>query len=447
MIKRIFVVALFTGSAHLVSLLTISYLLRNLGERASGFIGLVDSTVFVITGIVSFGVQLSVNRNVALQRSWQSNYKLGQSARFTAGLLIVLFGVFSYFFNWDQTKLVYFIAPIIALNGDYALYGNGKPIAAARLSFFRVLIPYGGLYLVTKYLDTNYVIIYILLVGLGILNSGFFASRINRVSYLFPLDKKFYKFYLKYYKVGLYQLSSVMLITGILTVSKGFYTIEVIGLIYGLLKIFEIFKGGLRIVVQAFFKELKYAETGLKIDKLGILIGSFILIPTIFYTDTTLELLYADTYQGNEFLLIVFGIMMFIASLKTSADIRVLLLKKDNVNLLAYLTALGVTLAVVMATSFTEYSLYGIPSGLLLGEMVLLFILGINLQGGTFFIKRLGFFMKNLPILILPLVLRLTIPPSNITLGISCAIYALLVLIVFRKLIFGSVSKKPNFGA
>ena len=81
MIRRIFVVGLYTGSAHLASIVAISYLLRNLGERTLGFIGLVDSTVLIVAGIVSFGIQLSVNRNVALQKNWRSNYHLGQSAR------------------------------------------------------------------------------------------------------------------------------------------------------------------------------------------------------------------------------------------------------------------------------------------------------------------------------------------------------------------------------
>jgi len=441
MIRRIFVVGLYTGSAHLASIVAISYLLRNLGERTLGFIGLVDATVLIVAGIVSFGIQLSVNRNVALQKSWRSNYHLGQSARFTASLLVVLFGVFSYLFNWDPTKMVYFIAPLIAFNGDYALYGNGKPIHAARLSFFRVLIPYSGLIIVTRYFETDYLPIYVTLIGLGILNSGFFAARINHVSYLFPVDKEFYKFYLKYYKVGLFQISSVLLITGILAVSKGFYTIEVIGLVYGLLKIFEVFKGGLRIIVQAFFKELQHEIVGLKIDKLGIMIGAFILIPTILYTETTLNLLFADAYDNKSGMLVLFGIAMFIASFKTSADIRILLQKRDNVNLRSYLFALFATMLIVIILSKSQYSLYGIPSGLIVGELILLLTLGWNLGRIGFFAQRMIFLLKVAPMLIVSYGIRIVFEPSIFTLVISSALYAIFVVYVFRKLIFGSAFK------
>jgi len=399
MIKRIFFVASYTGSAHLVSIITVSYLLRNMGERTLGFIGLIDSTVLIIAGIVSFGVQLSVNRNVATQKNWRSNYHLGQSARFTVSLLVIIFGMISYFLNWDPTKLVYFIAPLVAFNGDYALYGSGKPIQAARLSFFRVLIPYGGLLIIVQFIKTDFVIIYIVLIALGILNAGFFASRINHVPYLFAANNNFYKFYLKYYKVGLYQISSVFLITGILAASKGFYTIEVIGLVYALLKIYEIFRGALRVIVQAFFKELQYDLIGLKIDKLGILIGGFVIIFTIFYTETTLNVLFADKYTGKEWMLILFGILMIVASFKASSDIRILLIKKDNVNMGAYLIAFFSTITIVIIASRTEFNLYGIPFGLIIGELILLLILGSNLGGLSFYLDRLKFFARIIPVL------------------------------------------------
>jgi O-antigen/teichoic acid export membrane protein len=81
MIKRVFWVALFTGLSHLISIITISYVLRNLGEETSGYLGVIDSTIVFVSSIISFGIQLAVNRNVATSTSWKSNYKLGQSSR------------------------------------------------------------------------------------------------------------------------------------------------------------------------------------------------------------------------------------------------------------------------------------------------------------------------------------------------------------------------------
>jgi hypothetical protein len=45
MLKRVFWIALFTGLSHLISIITISYVLQNLGEETSGYLGIIDSTV------------------------------------------------------------------------------------------------------------------------------------------------------------------------------------------------------------------------------------------------------------------------------------------------------------------------------------------------------------------------------------------------------------------
>ena len=74
MIKRVFWIALYTGLAQVLSLFTISYVLRNLGEVTSGYMGVIDSSILVIATVISFGIQLSVNRNVATKQSWRSKF-------------------------------------------------------------------------------------------------------------------------------------------------------------------------------------------------------------------------------------------------------------------------------------------------------------------------------------------------------------------------------------
>ncbi len=176
----------------------------------------------------------------------------------------------------DITKLIFLVAPLVALNGYYSLYGNSKPIQAARLSFFRVAIPNLGLILASYYLPQNIVFVYIILLAVGIFISGFFASKINIVKYFFGPNRSFMKcFYLKYYKVGLYQLSTPYLALGIVSIAEGFYEIGVIGLMYPVIKSYDVFKGGIRIVNQAFFKELQFDDVGLRVDKVGVVMAFF----------------------------------------------------------------------------------------------------------------------------------------------------------------------------
>jgi len=438
MIKRVFWIALYTGTAQILSLFTISYVLLNLGEIASGYIGLIDSTILIIASVVSFGIQLSVNRNVATQKNWRSNYILAQGARLSLSLLVILFGIGSFLLNWDITKWIYFVAPLIALNGDYSLYGNAKPVDAARLSMIRVGLPNLAVLVGSQFIGMDAIYLYVIFAGVGILNSGLWASRINEVPYMFEPSKTFHKFYFKYLKVGIYQLTSAMLVIGILAISKGFYAIATLGLVYPVLKYFEVFKGVLRIIVQAFFKELTLEGTNLRIDKAGILIGGGIAIPAFIYPGTVLNFLYGDTYLGIELILPLFGVAILIASLKPSADVQILLKKKDDINLYTYLTAFTLTYGIVIAMSYTNHALYGIPTGLIVGESCLLIGLGVNLGGLAFFKERLVFALRLLPILVIALALRLLFSETMLTFGISVALYGFYTFFMYRRLLFDS---------
>lgn len=438
MIKRVFWVGLYTGLAHLISLITISFVLRNLGEEVSGYMGVVDSYVLIISVVTSFGIQLSVNRNIAIQKNWVSSFVLAQRARLTLSLGVLAFGFISYFYNWDLTKWIIFAAPFIALNGDYSLYGQGKPIDGARLSFFRVAIPNIAVLISSQFIGADSIYFYIIFFAVGIINSGFFASRINKLPYFYKPYDKFYKVYIKNVKVGIFQLSYIAMITGILAITKSFYSIAIIGLVYGILKYFEIFKGVLRIIIQSFFREFTLKDTSLRIDKAGILIGSFILIPTIIFPDSTLNFIYADTYDGIELLFSIFGISMFIAGLKTSADMQLMIEKKDTTNLVAYVSAFIITIGTAIFISYTEYNIYGIGIGILAGEVTLLLILGFSVNGFTFFKDRLIFFLKLSPVLIIISGIRYFFGESIYALLISIALYIVWVFGFYKKLIFDS---------
>jgi len=403
--------------------------------------GLVDSTILVMATVASFGIQLSVNRNVATQKNWWGNYKLAQSARLVVGFLIVAYGTISFLIQKDPTKFIYLAAPLIALNGDYALYGNGKPVHAAMLSFFRVAIPNLGILAASNFMGKEVIYLYIVLAGLGILIAGFLSSLFNKVHYIYTPRWDFHKVYIKYYKVGLFQLASVLMITGILTLAKGFYSVVTIGLVYGGLKYFEVFKGGLRILVQAFFKELSLEKVSLKIDKVGMMGGMLISIPFLVYPHTTLTTIYGDAYKGYEFIIIIFGVAMLTATLSTSAGTIALLKKLDNLNLKAYLISLFLAVLVMIIFSFLPSYMYGIPLGVLVGELSLLSILGYNLGGFRFYIDRIKFLLKLLPLIIICILIKWISPNELYALLGSIVFFSLSIIVIYRKLIFGSVTK------
>lgn len=444
MLKRVFWVALYTGSAQILSLLAVNVVLRNLGEETSGYMGIVDSYILIMATIISFGIQLSVNRNVAKTKGWRSNYQLAQSSRITLGLILLTFGIVSLLYKWEVSKLILIFAPLVALNGDYTLYGKGQPIIAARLSLVRVALPNLAIIISSYWVGPLSVYFYIIFAAIGLLNSGFWASRINHTDYIYPPRKSFFKFYAKYAKVGIFQLSYALMVTGILAFAKNFYAIATIGLIYGILKYFEVFKGVLRIIVQAFFRELKHDGINLKIDKASMLLGIGAVIPTILYPHTTLSLLYGETYSNIELILPIFGMAMLISSIKASADMKLLMLKKDNINLYIYLIAIIITYTTAFLLSFTEWAPYGVAVGIVIGETVLLLGLGYNLNKFTFFIERGYFIIKLIPILVLSYLLKLYFGESLLLLLTSVGVFVLWSFIFYRKLLFDNqlIAKK-----
>jgi O-antigen/teichoic acid export membrane protein len=394
--------------------------------------------------IISFGIQLSVNRNVAKTKGWRSNYQLAQSARVTLGLILLVFGIISLLYKWEISKLILLFAPLVALNGDYTLYGKGLPIVAARLSLIRVSLPNLAIIISSYWLGELSIYFYIIFAALGLLNSGFWASRINHTNYFYPPTKSFGKFYIKYAKVGIFQLSYALMVTGILAFAKNFYTIAAIGLVYGVLKYFEVFKGVIRIIVQAFFRELKHEGTNLKIDKAAILLGAGAMIPTIIFPHTSLTLLYGQTYIDNELILPIFGLAMLISSLKASADMNLLMLKKDNINLYTYLIAIFITYSTVILVSQTNWQLYGIGLGIILGEIVLLIGLGYNLGKFDFFKERFAFLFKLSPVLIVSYLLKLYVGGSLLILALSIGLYAVWSFVFYRKLLFDNQMIENN---
>lgn len=440
MLKRVFWVALFTGLSHLISLITISYIIRDLGEEISGYLGVIDSTIMLIASIISFGIQLAVNRNVATKTSWKSNYKLAQSARLMLSFFVGIFGIGTYLIYGELHNLIYLFAPLVALNGDYALYGNGKPIIASSLSFLRVAIPNIGILIVGSFGGMAAINTYIILLAIGLFLAGIISSKVNHVHYFYLPRKNFVKFYFKYIKVGIFQVSGALLFPSVLVIANLFYPIATIGLINGLLKLFIVYKGGLRIIVQTFFKEIKEEKTDLKIDKASLLAWGAVSIPIIIYFKSTLLFLFDNKYDDIAYILPFLGATMFLGAFRNAAEAKALIKKMDNLNLTVFLTALAIETALIVGFSFGEYAIWGIPAGLFLAELTIVIGLGFGLYKSQFFISRFRFLLRLVPPLLIAIILKIVLGESYITLGASLVIYIVWSFIFFRKLIFGSLT-------
>lgn len=431
MIKRVFGVAFFTGAAHLISIATVTYIINKVGEDVAGYIGIVDSYILIISSVISFGIQLSINREIASTDDWRKQYTIAQGARFTLGLVIVGLSALSFVSDWDSTRLVYLYAPLIALNGDYSLYGAGKPLEAARLSFIRVFLPNAGIVVVYLTGSEAYIPVYVLLVGAGIVVSGVLSARINHVKFLVIPVRNFLRYYLDNYKVGVFQVSDVILLSGIIGIVKGYYEVSILGLVYGIYKINILFKGGLRIINQTYFREFSNKAVSSRIDRTTTIFGLLVLVPTLIFPETTLELVFGSKYEGKKEILQFMGLTMFLSSLKASSSTFALLSKRDNLNLVSHLAGVLVAIVVAIVFSYTSRDYMGIPIAIMIGELIILIILGFGLDRFEYFRNRISFVVMFLPLFIAFSLARYYLG-EHLWLSAACMVTLLIWVFVFH---------------
>ncbi len=153
MLKRIAGIAVLTGIGQLISVFSIKYTSQFVSPSKLSSIAHIDALVSFLLSMIALGLQLSAMRNIALKKEWKEEYSATQTARLTLGLIVFIFGSLS-FVKWEYS--LFFLAPLFALSGDYALYAIGKPVTGAAIACLRLAIPYSSM-LLAAYFQPNIV--------------------------------------------------------------------------------------------------------------------------------------------------------------------------------------------------------------------------------------------------------------------------------------------------
>ena len=231
MFKKLSIVALFTGVSQLIALAAIGFAARVLDASIIGRIGTIESSVLLIISIISFGLQLATNRNIVINKNWLLYFEQGQKARVTMSLLLLPAGCL-YWFTGDMTYLLFFISPIIALNGDYALYGRGFPEYASGISLFRVLIPSTTLIICSMVHSQQIVNFYAIGMISGIFMAGYLSSLKLKTRYFFFPKPQSLKYYFDSFKLGIGSVSLTIMGSGLILISNHFYELNEVGEAY-----------------------------------------------------------------------------------------------------------------------------------------------------------------------------------------------------------------------
>lgn len=432
MIKRLLIVGLYTGIGHLAAILALKFITKKLPQQTVALIGEIDSFTLFVVSILGFGIQLSTTREIALAQNWKEELKSAQSGRLTLSIFLFLAGFSGYLYT---KNFLFFIAPIIALNADYALYGKGRSETGALLAMIRVSLPAATL-VISSFLFSELVVslfVWSLLISYFI--TGFLASKILNVSYLVQPKLKNLRKYLINYRIGIASFSLFFVGIGIINIVPFFYSSSVVASSYIVIKLYMVFKGVKRIMVQAFFKDLQEKEIGLRIDYLAMVLGTILLGTFIFFPKTILPILFDDSTILFKNTFTILAIAGFISSFTTTADTSLLLQKKDkayciNAAIGALVTIFGSILFYYIIGDFT----WAIGLSILIGEATISAANIISLKTNGFVSSRVRWV---LPLLILGSVsgsIKLLFGDSIFSFGLFILIFGALILPYSKRL-------------
>jgi hypothetical protein len=402
MLKRLSIVAFNTGLSQLIALVAVGFATRSFDAKTIGQIGVIESSIILTTSIISFGLQLATNRNIVLNQNWMRYFEEGQKARITMSVMLFPIGLI-YFLTGDLTYLLFFGSPVIALNGDYALYGRGLSEYASKVSFIRVLIPSIVLIFCSVIGTDSSVIAYSFGLFVGIYISGFLTSSKLKTPYLFSPKISSLNYYVDSTRIGIAAVSSTMMSSGVIFVSNYFYEIDKVGEAYLGIKLFMIYKGVRRIVIQTFFDKLNDPVEALKVDRINILIGVITSSAFIFFPRIVCNLFYGECSLELCELIVFIGFATLFSSMTSVADTKMLLKKMDQGYFITFFTSMIITMFVVIGISKTQYGSMGILWGIFTGEVAILFMFAAYLGLKDYFIKRFKILFINLLTFFIPI--------------------------------------------
>jgi hypothetical protein len=424
-------IALFTGAGQLLSIFALKYLSLHDGTGQLKAIGETDSLIQFIINIIALGLQSVSMRNLALMSEWKEEYRLGQVARITLGTLLMSVTALAFL---NKYYALFLIAPLLALNGDYALYGLGHPVKGAIIAFMRLLIPYSVLILMTRFDQSLLVEAYIASVIIIYLLTNLYISYYLQTPWLYLPRLKSLKLYLYSLPLGIVTLSLYFLGLGLLLVIPYFYDDAVVAVVFVGLKFYTIYKGVLRIIHQAFLKDMIQDNTRLRIDQMSILLALFFGGSVLIYPQSFIKLFLGGKYLDQQVFFSFIGLAALICSIFPSLGTKAILFKKDKPYAVVSVTSAATAILSSILLAFLHAGLVGPGIGLCLGEIVLL--AGVTKISGTVpeIRSRVIFLLQTLPGLILPVVLRYFFQDGYITYFFAFGIFGLLMVVLhFQK--------------
>jgi hypothetical protein len=367
MLKRLVLVALFTGSAQVTTLLALKYLAGSMDASRLSSLGEIDSLLNLIINLIGLGLLMSSVRNIAISEDWQQEIDKAQAARLTLSLCLIPAAIWSIY---NQDYRIFLFAPIFALNADYALYGRSYPVLAAILAFVRVLLPYAAVLIAARLHYSHSVNVFLIASLLVYLGSGLCIAWFLKRPYWKAPSWKSLHLYWKSLGLGIASMSYYFIGLGLIPIAVYFYNDRAIAAAYVGCKVYMIFKGVLRIISQSFIKEMVSPGVQLQVDRLAGFAGFVFLAAVLFYPASFVRLFLSKALEFDKNMLIILGLAGLVAAALFSYVNKAILEKKDRSYAVITGIASTVSITACIVLSFFQPSAASVFAAILVGELL-----------------------------------------------------------------------------
>lgn len=355
---RLAVVGALTALGQLIAFLLLPAMAHTLPTHDMVAIATVETSFSWLVTAITLGLQHRVTREVAIAEDWRSEVQAARAAMLSLGLMAAAIGLVGAVWSGGSlTMFVMVVAPAVALNADFALYGHGSPVTAAILALFRSAFPVGALLLLVAVVKgfAYHPIAFILALALAQLISG--------TTVVWRLDVKFavaptiagLRLYLASFGLGLASLAlSTIRLIPVVVAGACFAPAEAV-LVYGFFKILALFIGGRRLLLQTFYRDLKRPLVKQRIDRLGLFAGATCAAVLVVLDDTIAELIFPAGSKHGASAIDLAALACLASSFFITSGTSLLLERRDRAYALCHLGAVAL-LAVAMLASAVLYS-------------------------------------------------------------------------------------------
>lgn len=431
MLKRIAIVAFFTGSGQLLSVFVLKFISQYAEVEQLKNIAEIDSLVFFMMNVIALGLQVAAIRDLAHDDQWEQHYRDTQSARITLGLLLMSAALLSFI---NPFYLVFLTAPVFAWSGDYALYARGHAVMGAFISFLRLVIPFSALLLAAHFQLPSLAWVYIISLVVVYVLTNAFISYFLKTAYVFRISFKKLRLYVDSLPLGIVALSLYFLGLGLLLIVPYFYEPPVVAVVFAGMKFYIVFKGVLRIMHQAFLKEMQSPLVSLRVDQLSAVAGIVFFGSVILFPEAFISFFFGRQYLHQQYFFMILGADGLIYAVFLSFATRAVFDKADKKYTIISAAAALTAIVAVMILSKLSGSAISIGIALGIGELVWAIGLIILFATRSQVKDRLVYLAGLHALLLVPLAVRLLLHDSLLYYCIGFGLFCLLILILhYRK--------------